>query len=300
MEATQKCKPLSKNTLTKKYRAINLLINTNIRQSTLKIESSIISSDNVKSFYKYANSKLSDKCNPITLKSTSGLLTCDPFTKATLFNDAFLDNFKNDNGVIPDTSNIFPPPTATLSSVTFPVASVALHLNDLKGSHTITPDGFSSYTIKLLRTALIVPLSYLFEVLFMHHYLPLDWKRSFITPVFKKGSRTDPSNYRPIAITSILCRIMERVVKDQITNYLICNDLIASEQHGFLRNKSTTTNLLETVLDWDWAIDGGNQVDVIYLDFSKAFDSVVYSKLFFKLESFGLTDILHKWLVFLS
>jgi len=73
---------------------------------------------------------------------------------------------------------------------------------------------------------------------------------------------------------------MERIIHGQLTNYLICNNLLSASQHGFQAGKSAVSNVLESVTDWILADDSGNNVDVLYLDLSKAFESLVFSKLF--------------------
>src|ERR1700690_3266471 len=130
----------------------------------------------------------------------------------------------------------------------------------------------------------------------MHQYVPSDWKRSFVIPVHKNGPCSNPSNYRPISITSIICRTMERVIKDQLVSYLTKSNLICMEQHGFSKGKSILTNLLESTSDWHWNIESHSSVDVIYLDLSKAFDSVVHAKLMFKLKQYGIRDNLYVWI----
>jgi hypothetical protein len=140
------------------------------------------------------------------------------------------------------------------------------------------------------------PLSLLFEHFFAHQFIPDNWKLSFINPIHKKGSRSDATNFRPIAITSILCRIMERIIYKQLSTYLTFNHLLTPQQHGFQTGKSSTTNLLESVTDWIFDIDAKNNIDVLYIDLSKAFDSVVYSKLLLKLGWFGISDNLLHWL----
>jgi len=89
---------------------------------------------------------------------------------------------------------------------------------------------------------------------------------------------------------------MERVVHEQITSYLIVNDILNQSQHGFHKGRSTTTNLLESVTDWIFATDSHNNTDVLYIDLTKAFDSVVYSKLLLKLSWLGSWNNLLKWI----
>jgi hypothetical protein len=119
--------------------------------------------------------------------------------------------------------------------------------------------------------------------------LPLIWLKAFIRPIFKKDDNTDPSYYRPIALTCTLCKIMESVIKDHLLDFLLKNNLISKDQYGFMRKHSTASNLRECTLDWIVGLSSGNHITVVYIDFSRAFDSIVSSKLLFKLE------VWHRW-----
>ena len=88
---------------------------------------------------------------------------------------------------------------------------------------------------------------------------------------------------------------MERIISDQINNYLTTWDLLSPSQHGFSRGRSTGSNVLESVTDWLLTIDSGSNVDVVYVDIRKAFDSVVYSKLLHKIVNFGIEGDLLEW-----
>ena len=118
--------------------------------------------------------------------------------------------------------------------------------------------------------------------------MPSSWKSAIVTPVFKKGSSSDPANYRPISQTSVFCKLMERAVTEDITNYMLKNNLISSQQHGFLTKQSTLSNLLETMDDWSISINNKQLQTAIYIDFSKAFDTVSHCKLLIKLNSYGI------------
>ena len=85
-------------------------------------------------------------------------------------------------------------------------------------------------------------------------------------------------------------------VKDQISDYLFEKELLSRHQHSFLSGRSTCTQLLESVHDWTLSLRGGNPVDVIYIDFSRAFDSIVHSKLMAKLTAYGIGYELHGWI----
>ena len=139
-------------------------------------------------------------------------------------------------------------------------------------------------------------MSSIFTLGYENNYLPVEWLRAYITPIFKKGSSTDPNNYRPIALTSTICKLMESIIKNQILSYLLTKGLISKKQHAFIANHSTATNLLECTQDWFVSLNSSRDTDVIYIDFSRAFDSIVISKLLFKLEQYGICGKLLNWI----
>jgi hypothetical protein len=212
-----------------------------------------------------------------------------------MFNGCFSAAFTTDNFSVPPCFQSTQC-SCSLSSVSFPPLSLLSQLKKLKPSRTITPDGFSSLTLKSLGPCLVQPLILLFEFLFTHNYVPTSWKISRVTPIHKKGIRSNPNNFRPIANTSIICRLMERILHEQITNYLIVNSLLTSSQHGFQKGRSTSSNLLESFTDWIFSTDNLNNIDVLYIDLAKAFDSVVHSKLLLKLSMLGIKDGLLEWI----
>jgi retron-type reverse transcriptase len=126
--------------------------------------------------------------------------------------------------------------------------------------------------------------------------MPREWKEANVTPLFKKGSRFERSNYRPVSLTSTICKILESIIRDKVMKYLQLNKLIVPSQHGFVPNKACVTNLLETLDIITDAINKGYSVDLVLLDFAKAFDKVSHSKLIQKLEAYGVNSILVKWI----
>ena len=125
--------------------------------------------------------------------------------------------------------------------------------------------------------------------------VPQDWKDANVAPLFKKGSKNKPENYRPVSLTSIVGKILESIIKDHIVEHLNKYSLIKSSQHGFTKGKSCLTNLLEFFETVTKEVDQDNSVDLIYLDFAKAFDKVPYMSLSKKLECHGLNGLVLDW-----
>jgi len=128
------------------------------------------------------------------------------------------------------------------------------------------------------------PLSIIYNQLFSVAFVPDEWKVAMITAVHKKGPTTDCSNYRPISITCVTSKLLERIIVNQIKNHPISNNLFHTAQHGFLTGLSTCTNLLESLrLDSIYRTEDKHNVVIAYVDFSKAFDVVSHNKLFVRL-----------------
>ena len=107
-------------------------------------------------------------------------------------------------------------------------------------------------------------------------------------PIIKKGSKTEANNYRPISLTSQLMKVLESLIRDKIIQYLMDNNIVTHYQHGFVSKKSCFTNLLTTFEDWTAAVDSGYGINIIYLDYSKAFDTVPHLRLIEKLKGYGI------------
>ena len=132
--------------------------------------------------------------------------------------------------------------------------------------------------------------------------VPKEWREANVSPIFKKkGSKLESVNYRPVSLTSVVCKVLESIIRDKIMKYLQENNLIAPQQHGFVPNKACNTNLLETMDRITEALDLGYIIDLIFLDFEKAFDKVSHAKLILCLFAIGIHTVLVRWIkAFLS
>ena len=156
------------------------------------------------------------------------------------------------------------------------------------------PDFIPSTFVKNSFYSLIQPLQYLYNQSLSAGILPNAWKRSFTTPIFKSGSRQDISNYRPISIINCFAKILDALVTDKLSEFLLPR--IIDDQHGFVKLRSTVTNLLLFSNFITQSLENGEQVDAIYLDYSKAFDSVNHARLLSKLFNYGIRGKTLSWI----
>ena len=126
--------------------------------------------------------------------------------------------------------------------------------------------------------------------------LPFQWKTALVNPVHKKGSKNNALNYRPISLTSSICRLLETIIKNKILNHLYQHNLISTRQHGFLPGRSIATQLLVSLNPVVKKFEEKKDVHILYTDFSKAFDKVCHLKLLEVLSSFGIKGRLLKWI----
>ncbi|PIC15799.1 hypothetical protein B9Z55_022637 [Caenorhabditis nigoni] len=165
-----------------------------------------------------------------------------------------------------------------------------------KSSCSDTSDEVPFKFIKLIAPLISSALAQFFNLTMMKGCVPSRWKSSIIIPLPKKSKPTNPVDYRPISLTSHLCRLYERCILSRLASYLDERQFWSMNQHGFRAKKSTVTNMMETLNDWTNIIENKGQVDVIYLDFSKAFDKIPHDRLLNKLLQLKLNAHLLMWI----
>ena len=162
--------------------------------------------------------------------------------------------------------------------------------------HIAGPDGFHPRILKELSKSIMVPLCRIFNKSIMEGRLPNEWKEAHITPIHKKGPKTSPGNYRPVSLTSVVGKLMESIVRDKLVSHMMENQLFCDTQHGFVPGRSCMTQLLVTLELWSEMMDVGDPIDVIYLDFRKAFDTVPHKRLIRKLKAYGIKGDILTWI----
>lgn len=158
------------------------------------------------------------------------------------------------------------------------------------------PDGIKPSLLQQFSSSLIMPLTIIFNKSLETGEVPEGWKKANVTPIFKKGTKGCPGNYRPVSLTSVPCKLLETIIKDKLMQHLIENNLIRDSQHGFMPGKSCASNLV-TFMDYvTRAVDEGESVDIFYLDFAKAFDKVPRQRLIKKLTAKGVDANIVQWI----
>ncbi|XP_070610299.1 uncharacterized protein, partial [Erythrolamprus reginae] len=251
--------------------------------------------DNKKRFFQHINNKKKIKETIVTLKNEEGREISDSNDQAQLLNAYFASVFTQKGTSLQPICNL----TATncpRTELNIDKSTVRDYLRELNKYKLPGPDGLHPKVLKELADTIAEPLLLIYQISWITGDLPEDWKRADVVPIHKKGKKTDPGNYRPISLTSIPGKILEKIIKKQLTHFLETNKIISNSQHGFIRNKSCQTNLISFVNTITKSVDQCNSVDLIYLDFSKAFDKVDHNLLIHKLKKNGVDYYTCRWI----
>ena len=252
-----------------------------------------------KVFYSYIDQNLNNKTS-IPMLKVNNIEINDSVGKSEALLRQYESVYTNDNGVFPICEQKMLPDS--LVDVHITDNDIIYALNQMRGSNASGLDGLHPILIKNIRCHIIYPLKLIFTKSMQTGLIPDDWKNAIIIPVYKNNKRpSEVVSYRPICLTSIISKLFERIIHKNMLSYIISNNLISQRQHGFLARRSTATNLMSCLNNWTKMIDKKENIDVVYVDLAKAFDSVCHSKLIYKLRKLGFGGNLLHWLkIFLT
>ncbi|KAK3095343.1 hypothetical protein FSP39_013497 [Pinctada imbricata] len=256
------------------------------------------SKSNSKNFWSYVNSKRKTKSGIGELHTQKDGKTCIASTdldKAEVLGEFFTSVFTMED------NHDYPPVkecevNKPFSDTHFSVEDVNKLLKNLNITKSPGPDLVHPKILYELADVIDTPLCMIYNESYEIGLVPENWRIGQISALFKKGDRKLASNYRPVSLTSIIGKTMEKLIRNKITEHMNTNNLFSDRQYGFIGGRSTALQLL-TVLDiWTDALDHQEQIDAIYMDFMKAFDKVPHGRLVQKLKSYGISDRMCIWI----
>ena len=258
-----------------------------MREHENKIAKNIMT--NPKLYYQYYKSKRKIKESVTALKDKFNKLTRNPKQTATLLAEFFSSTFVNEP-FVPLEEDCYKYSQEIIGNLEITSEMVRKELKKLNISKSMGPDNVPPKVLSALseNDGFVDAVTVLFNRCFNTNSIPKIWKTAHVTALHKKGSKTDRSNYRPISITCIICKVYEKLIRAHILLHV--ESKISKQQHGFVVGRSCTSNLLEFLDSISDILSQGEDVDIFYMDFQKAFDTVPHNRLRIKLESYGICD----------
>ena len=249
--------------------------------------------DPSKRFWRYIKHRRSPTVSNIDpLRSGNKLLT-SPLDKANLLNDQFVSVFSKPGERVQLSPTLIP---TLMNDIVITEAGVLKELKRLKPHKASGPDEISPRILLEMADVLAGPLATLFQLSLDKATVPADWKTATVCPVYKKGEKHAPANYRPISLTCVSSKILEHIVTNHLMTFADQHNILFENQHGFRKNKSCEKQLIELVADMTDNLDKGHQTEACVLDFAKAFDKVNHQKLVSKLEEAGVCHQVNSWI----
>ena len=253
---------------------------------------------NPRYFYSFAKRFSKTHSTVAPLHTAEGTLTNDAQAKTNRLQEQYAKVFSNPElaDVEACLRNVKTDSDVELTDLTFAEEEIINAIAQLD-PYSATPDGdIPARVLVSCKEQLATPLKLMWAESFETGSIPAAMKMQYITPIFKKGNKTDPANYRPVSITSHLIKIFERVLRTHLVSHLEDNELLNKNQHGFRAKRSCLTQLIHHVDHILNCLNSGEEVDCIYLDFAKAFDKVDHKILLAKLNKFGIKGKDYNWI----
>lgn len=251
--------------------------------------------ENPKEFFGFVNSyKPRVPLGPVL--DNDGALVTSSVGIAREFNEYFSSVFTvEDNDALPEPVVVYDGDDI-LEEITVTAPMVAAKIEGLDPNKAAGPDGFLPAVVKAVADGIVPHLVGIFNSSLLTAEVPLDMRSADVSPIHKKGPLEERGNFRPISLTSVPGKLLESLVKDSIVNHLDRHSLIGNSQHGFRHGRSCVTNLLEFYHAMFATYDHSRCVDVVFLDFKKAFDKVPHRRLMLKVRALGIGGSVARWI----
>ncbi len=253
--------------------------------------------ENNKYIYKYAKRKsvIRSKIGP--LETTCNEITNDPYEMANLLQSQYSSVWNRPTSTNTHNASTSDP-EKKMEDFSFTREDIIEAIKSLPSAASPGPDGIGSEILKRCQTSISIPLYILWRKSLDEGEIPSILKEANVSPIYKsKGARKNPENYRPISLTSNVIKIFEKIVKKEVISFLEDNKRLNDFQHGFRSKRSCLTELIDY---YNYIVksilENKGNVDVIYLDFSKAFDKVDHHILIQKTKKIGICGKVLKWI----
>jgi hypothetical protein len=246
-----------------------------------------------KRFWSYVKTLRKNNSGVAPLKD-SGKMHADPKDKADILNMQYESVFTKE-----DIANITKPAGTSYPSmpnIKVKEEGVKRLLQKTNPNKACGPDLITSRILKDLSSELTPFLTLIFQKTIDEGEVPSNWKYANVTALFKKGDKFKASNYRPVSLTCLCCKLQEHLLTTNILKHLEKYNILTNCQHGFHARRSCQTQLLTLTHHLASSLDSGIQQDLVILDFSKAFDKVPHQRLLKKLAHYGIQGTTYKWI----
>ena len=254
---------------------------------------------NSKYFFSYAKkfSSVKSGIGPF-IDATKDLVT-NPIKMAKMLAEQYSSVYSIPKEPLPEAKEIFSSTHTNnqwLHNISFDEEDIVEAIDQIRPTASAGPDRFPALLLKMCKQPLAKPLYLIWRRSLDIGEIPLDLKTANVVPIHKGGSRGDPANYRPVALTSHLIKLFERVLRKHIVAYMEEHNLFNPGQHGFRHGRSCVSQLIAHFDHVSQLLENDQNVDVVYLDFAKAFDKVDFLATLKNLHGVGISGKLGKWI----
>lgn len=243
-------------------------------------------------FWKFARERTKSSNYPSTM-SYKNVTVDSPQEIANLFADCFQTFYRSDNTNI-DLNSLLAECSTDCKEISISMFDIEFTIDQIKFDGAVGADGISPKVIRFCSESLVWPLWILFQKTWESGVIPDRLKKSRIIPIHKKGDKMDIEQYRMVAVGTMFLQIYEKTLNRKLS--ILVENQLSTSQHGFRSGRSVSTNLLSLSIAAHDAFSRGNQIDVFYGDFEKAFDRVNHNIMLRKLVAFNLGSMSIKWI----